>query len=116
VQAALQGSFRVALGAAAGQAAGWGECLAVLVGPELGALRSQLGNELAAKSRDAGLRAMGVVAYTEEAVGPGRVKLSLRSIGAGEDTTAVSGALGGGGHLNASSCIVDEPAFEAWRS
>jgi nanoRNase/pAp phosphatase (c-di-AMP/oligoRNAs hydrolase) len=105
----------VALGGEVGIAAGWGECLAVLVGPDLGALRSQLGNELAARSQECGLRAMAVVAYHEEAVGAGRVKLSLRSIGAGEDTTAVSGALGGGGHLNASSCIVAAEAFEAWR-
>lgn len=43
------------------------------------------------------------------------IKISLRSLGE-EDTTAVTRALGGGGHRNASSCLVPVAAFEGWRS
>jgi nanoRNase/pAp phosphatase (c-di-AMP/oligoRNAs hydrolase) len=44
---------------------------------------------------------------------PGKIKVSLRSIGAWE-TTRVTEALGGGGHSAASACIVDEADFESW--
>ena len=43
-----------------------------------------------------------------------KIKVSLRSIGE-EDTTAVSQAFGGGGHKNASSCVMNIAAFEEWR-
>ncbi|KAI9029485.1 hypothetical protein DFJ74DRAFT_703294 [Hyaloraphidium curvatum] len=72
--------------------------------------RSQLGNELAEMSRGMGLPAIGVVAYFVE---PGKTKVSFRSIGK-EDTTAVSQMFGGGGHANASSCVVDSAEFERW--
>ena len=64
VAAALEGSYEVHIGGMRGGAQGWGRCLAVRV-DSLADLRSQLGNALAEKSRDAGLRAVGVVAYLE---------------------------------------------------
>jgi len=64
VTAALQDSFEVTLGGAGGAVHSWGRCLAVRA-DGLADLRSQLGNALAEKSRDAGLRAVGVVAYRE---------------------------------------------------
>ena len=64
VSAALEDCFEVSLGGADGAAQGWGHCLAVRA-DSLAELRSQLGNALAEKSRDAGLRAVAVVAYRE---------------------------------------------------
>ena len=61
IAAALEGSFEVG---ADGAAQSWGRCLAVRA-DGLAELRSQIGNALAEKSRDAGLRAVGVVAYRE---------------------------------------------------
>ena len=68
VAAALKDSFEVRLGSADGAARGWGRCLAVRA-DSLPELRSQLGNALAEKSRAAGLRAIGVVAYHEVRMG-----------------------------------------------
>jgi nanoRNase/pAp phosphatase (c-di-AMP/oligoRNAs hydrolase) len=41
------------------------------------------------------------------------VKVSLRSI-EGFDTSAVSGAFGGGGHAAASSCIITRKELKRW--
>ncbi len=46
---------------------------------------------------------------------PTKLKCSLRSVG-DEDTTVISEAYGGGGHKNASSCILDAAEFDAWRT
>lgn len=43
------------------------------------------------------------------------IKVSLRSID-GFDTSAVSGALGGGGHAAASSCIVSREELACWQA
>ena len=43
----------------------------------------------------------------------GVIKISLRSLG-DEDTTVVTQAFGGGGHRNASSCLVSEDEFDRW--
>ena len=64
IAAAVEDSFEVSLGGAGGAARSWGRCLAVRA-DGLADLRSHLGNALAEKSRDAGLRAVGVVAYRE---------------------------------------------------
>ena len=51
----------------------------------------------------------------QEAMGDAsQIKVSLRSIG-DEDTTVVTQAYGGGGHRNASSCVVPVKEFESWR-
>ncbi|KAL4458550.1 hypothetical protein ABPG75_013415 [Micractinium tetrahymenae] len=113
---AVSQAYVVRLGGAASAERGWGRCLAVTVGEELSRLRSQLGNALAEESARRGLRAMGLVAYVEAAMNdPARIKVSVRSIGEGEDTTAISEAYGGGGHRNASSFICGVSEFEAWR-
>ncbi|KAK9811824.1 hypothetical protein WJX72_010879 [[Myrmecia] bisecta] len=115
IDAALGTCFRVRLGGASGIDKGWGEALAVRA-DDVSHLRSQLGNALAEKSAQAGLRAMGVVAYMEAAMNDGaKVKVSLRSIG-DEDTTVITQAYRGGGHRNASSCIVDLTEFESWKT
>ena len=41
------------------------------------------------------------------------IKCSLRSLGS-EDTTRISKAFQGGGHLNASSFLVETSVFESW--
>ncbi len=109
----VSASFEMQLGGAAGAAKGWGMCLAVHAdrAPEL---RSHIGNALAAKSRDAGLRPIGAVLYVEPAMGdPSKVKVSLRSIG-DEDTTVMSAFFGGGGHKNASSFIISRQSLDDW--
>jgi hypothetical protein len=70
VEAAAAKSFTVNLGGPAGAGRGWGQCLAVLGGDEVGRLRSQLGNVVAEKAKAQGLRGMAVVAYTEVRPGP----------------------------------------------
>jgi len=40
--------------------------------------------------------------------------VSLRSLGT-EDSAVISKAFGGGGHLNASSFIIDKAVFDTWR-
>ena len=60
---ALAGSQIVRLG---GQQKDFGRCLAVLAGEtDLSQIRSQLGNSLAAKSGEEGLRSIGLIAYRE---------------------------------------------------
>jgi hypothetical protein len=123
VGAAADGAAPIQLGGAAGKAAGWGIGLGVSVHPDLARHRSALGNELA--SRAAALAAeepgvgwvpVGVVAYRDptQPAADGRLKVSLRSVGPDADTTAVTKALGGGGHANASSCMVEGDAFREW--
>jgi hypothetical protein len=69
VQEAVAQAFEVQLGGPAGQRHGWGRCLAVRVGDQLVALRSQLGNALAEESARRGLRALAAVAYVEVRTG-----------------------------------------------
>jgi hypothetical protein len=75
--------------------------------------RSQLGNELALKSQEMGLAPIGIVAYVIEPLEEKKIKVSFRSIGK-EDTTPISQKFGGGGHANASSCIMDVEEFGKW--
>ena len=65
VAEAVSTAFPVSLGGAQGAGRGWGRCLAVRVGDQMAALRSQLGNALAEESQRQGLRPMAVVAYIE---------------------------------------------------
>lgn len=118
IAAALDRAFVVNLGGERGREAGWGQALAVEAEGELALkLRSQLGNELAGAAAARGLRAVGAVVYREEAMAGGdTLKISLRSTGEAEDTTGVSQAFGGGGHLNASSFLLPEKEFEAWKT
>ncbi|GBG69547.1 hypothetical protein CBR_g4381 [Chara braunii] len=79
-------------------------------------LRSELGNRLAMKAKDRGLRAMGAVVYAEPQMkDESKFKVSLRSSTADEDTTEISQEFGGGGHVKASSFIVDRALFDSWR-
>ncbi|CAG9461374.1 unnamed protein product [Pedinophyceae sp. YPF-701] len=115
VDAHVAAAFVVQLGGARGRSEGWGSCLAVRA-DGASDLRSPMGNALAAASRARGLRHMGVVAYVEPDAGePDSIKVSMRSVGPTEDTTVVTKAYGGGGHLNASSCVMSIEEFEAWR-
>ena len=120
---AADGAAPLRLGGAAGRAAGWGLALGVTVPPALAAHRSALGNELASRAAaragadpGAGWVPVGVVAYRDpnQPPGDGRLKVSLRSVGPDADTTVVSTHYGGGGHLNASSCLVEEGEFGRW--
>jgi len=112
---AVATSFPVNLGGERGE--GWGQCLAVQAPPgsPLGAIRSQLGNVLVEESARRGLRSMAVVAYNEpEMTDLSKIKCSVRSTG-DEDTTVISKQFGGGGHLNASSFVIDLSEFTRWR-
>lgn len=58
-------------------------------------------------------RAFGCVCYTE-GVPAGHIKVSMRSVG-DVDVSAVARALQGGGHKNASACVVRQEMLESWR-
>ena len=71
------------------------QCLALISAhPDL---RSEAGAELAALSAQRGLAPAGVVAYVEEGMGEGMLKVSLRSTGE-LDVALVCKAFGGNGH------------------
>ncbi|MCD7457565.1 hypothetical protein HAX54_035423 [Datura stramonium] len=78
-------------------------------------LRSELGNQLAVKSRNMKLRGIGAVVYkVSELENDEMLKVSLRSID-DEGLTSISQAFGGGGHRNASSFILNFAEFENWK-
>ncbi|XP_016510510.1 uncharacterized protein LOC107827818 isoform X2 [Nicotiana tabacum] len=105
----LEKSFEIALGAGT-----FGCCLAVNA-DSLSELRSELGNQLAVRSRNMKLRGIGAVVYkVPELENDQMLKVSLRSIG-DEDTTSISQAFGGGGHRNASSFMLNSTEFENWK-
>ncbi|VAI48113.1 unnamed protein product [Triticum turgidum subsp. durum] len=105
----LQKSFEIALGC--GQ---FGNCLAVNA-DAISMLRSELGNQLANKSRNSNLRAIGAVVYkVPELNNDEMLKISLRSLGQ-EDMTSISQEFGGGGHRNASSFLLSVAEFEKWK-
>lgn len=63
-----------------------------------------------------GLRGIGIVAYCDSLVkDPSKIKLSFRSLPE-EDTTKITEKFGGGGHRNASSCIIPTQVFNRWKS
>jgi nanoRNase/pAp phosphatase (c-di-AMP/oligoRNAs hydrolase) len=45
---------------------------------------------------------------------PGKMKVSLRSLGS-EDTTVISRRFGGGGHVNASSFNIEIDVYATWK-
>merc|ERR1712107_185731 len=111
INARLDQAFEMRIG---GVESGFGSCFAVW-GDGLQHLRSEIGNRLAKRSSEAGLRGISCVAYVEEAMGAAdKIKLSFRGIGA-EDTTPITKHFGGGGHAKASSCVVPLEEFESWR-
>ncbi|KDP45801.1 hypothetical protein JCGZ_17408 [Jatropha curcas] len=105
----LDRSYEIALGGGA-----FGNCLAVNA-DAVSELRSELGHQLAAKSHDLKLRAIGAVVYRiPELQNDQLLKISLRSLG-NEDTTNISKEFGGGGHQNASSFMLSSAEFESWK-
>jgi len=98
-------SFVIHLG---GKQCDFGTCLAVDTKHPM--LRSGMGNALAEKSKQDGHRAVGAIAYEDK----GAWKVSLRSIG-NEDTTVISKHFGGGGHLNASSFLLQRSQWNQWK-
>ncbi|KAF6144558.1 hypothetical protein GIB67_006050 [Kingdonia uniflora] len=78
-------------------------------------LRSELGQQLANKSRNLTLRGIGAVVYKVPELENDRLlKISLRSIDT-EDTTPISQEFGGGGHRNASSFMLSSADFDSWK-
>ncbi|KAI7740905.1 hypothetical protein M8C21_027222 [Ambrosia artemisiifolia] len=78
-------------------------------------LRSELGHQLAEKSRNHNLRGIGAVVYRVPELNDDQIlKISLRSID-NEDTTSISQKHGGGGHRNASSFMLSCQEFEQWK-
>lgn len=108
LDAAVQNSFAINLGQGL-----YGRCLAV-ENDDMADLRSDLGNQLAARSLALGLRPIGAVVYKVDEVDSSLVKVSLRSI-EGEDTTRISQAYGGGGHAAASSFMISKRSFDDWK-
>ncbi|KAL8238293.1 hypothetical protein R6Q59_019374 [Mikania micrantha] len=91
-----------------------GRCLAVNA-DSVSDLRSELGHQLAEKSRNHSLRGIGAVVYrVPELQDDNVLKISLRSID-NEDTTSISQKHGGGGHRNASSFMLSSWEFEQWK-
>ena len=90
-------------------------CLAVLT--QQPQLRSEVGNALATLSAARGLHPAAIVAYEEPAAAAAapQYKVSFRSLGA-FDTTPFARRWGGGGHANASSCMVPAAEVLAWRA
>uniref|UniRef100_A0A2P2IKV3 Uncharacterized protein LOC105142034 n=1 Tax=Rhizophora mucronata TaxID=61149 RepID=A0A2P2IKV3_RHIMU len=105
----LDQSYEIALGGGA-----FGHCLAVDA-DSVSELRSELGHQLATKSRDLKLRRIGAVVYrVQELENDQLLKISLRSLEK-EDTTPISQEFGGGGHKNASSFIIGSAEFQRWK-
>ncbi|KAH7664565.1 DHH phosphoesterases protein [Dioscorea alata] len=105
----LAQSYEIAL--ACGE---FGHCLAVDA-DSISNLRSELGNQLADKSLNLSLRAIGAVVYrVPELKNNQLLKISLRSLGS-EDTTIISEKYGGGGHQNASSFMLSCEEYERWK-
>nr|ACF88468.1 unknown [Zea mays] len=105
----LEKSYEISLGC--GQ---FGSCLAVDA-DAISNLRSELGNQLASKSRDFNLRGIGAVVYKVPELNNDQIlKVSLRSLEQ-EDTTCISQEYGGGGHRNASSFILSVTEFDRWK-
>ena len=97
--------------AGGGKADTGGQCMGVLT--DRGDLRSDVGNRLAEMSKERGMLPIGIVAYREELMTDATMwKVSLRSLG-DCDTSAISKAWGGGGHRNASSCLVPKTDLDA---
>ncbi|KAI3724623.1 hypothetical protein L2E82_36406 [Cichorium intybus] len=91
-----------------------GHCLAVNA-DSVSDLRSELGHQLAEKSRNQNLRGIGAVVYTVPELKDDEIlKISLRSL-ENEDTTFISQKHGGGGHRNASSFMLKCHEFEQWK-
>ncbi|XP_073260976.1 uncharacterized protein [Populus alba] len=112
----LDQSYEIALGGGA-----FGSCLAVNA-DSVSELRSELGHQLATKSRNLKLsaylflcRGIGAIVYrVPELENDEMLKISLRSVDS-EDTTPISEEFGGGGHRNASSFMISSADFEQWK-
>eukprot|EP00026_Physarum_polycephalum_P012299 Phypoly_transcript_12593.p1 GENE.Phypoly_transcript_12593~~Phypoly_transcript_12593.p1 ORF type:complete len:312 (+),score=48.60 Phypoly_transcript_12593:26-961(+) len=107
IQLEVSKSFTIALGGKENE--NFGKCLAIKTIHENH--RSKLGHHLAVKSQAQNLRPIGCVVYF---VSPDKLKVSMRSI-ENEDTTEISTKFGGGGHISASSFLIDESEFEKWK-
>ncbi|KAF0933829.1 hypothetical protein E2562_019285 [Oryza meyeriana var. granulata] len=106
----LEKSYEIALGRGR-----FGNCLAVNA-DAISNLRSELGNQLADKSRNLNLRSIGAVVYkVPELNDDNMLKISLRSLNE-EDTATVSKEYGGGGHRNASSFLLSVTEFDRWKA
>ncbi|CAN6577730.1 hypothetical protein PS2_039251 [Malus domestica] len=109
IDEALSSSYEIALGGGA-----FGHCLAVNA-DSISELRSELGHQLATKSRSLSLRGIGAVVYrVPELENDQMLKISLRSVDT-EDTTLISQEFGGGGHRNASSFMLGSAEFKQWK-
>ncbi|XP_042502850.1 uncharacterized protein LOC122080049 isoform X2 [Macadamia integrifolia] len=109
IDEALEQSYEIALGAGL-----FGHCLAVNA-DNISEFRSELGHQLANKSRSIRLRGIGAVVYkVPELENEQKLKISLRSVDV-EDTTPISQEYGGGGHRNASSFMLSSDEFERWK-
>ncbi|XP_077246979.1 DHHA1 domain protein [Tasmannia lanceolata] len=109
IDGVLEQSYEIALGGGR-----FGHCLAIDA-DSVSELRSELGHQLANKSRTLNLRGIGAVVYKVPELGNDQLlKISLRSLDT-EDTTPISQEYIGGGHRNASSFMLSSAEFESWK-
>lgn len=89
----------------------YGECLGVRADGNSN-LTDEIAKELSLKSAAAGLRPIGAVIYMQR----NNLKMCLRSMDAGTDTSEVAKAYGGGGSPSSSSFIIRMDEYNQWLS
>ncbi|XP_042006072.1 uncharacterized protein LOC121754845 [Salvia splendens] len=89
----------------------YGECLAIRADGNSD-FSDEMGKELSQMSAAAGLRPIGAVLYMQR----NNLKMSLRTIDSGTDTSEIALAYGGGGFPSSSSFIIRMDEYNQWRS
>ncbi|KAG6382367.1 hypothetical protein SASPL_157964 [Salvia splendens] len=89
----------------------YGECLAIRADGNSD-FSDEMGKELSQMSAAAGLRPIGAVLYMQR----NNLKMSLRTIDSGTDTSEIAMAYGGGGFPSSSSFIIRMDEYNQWRS
>ncbi|KAL3538731.1 hypothetical protein ACH5RR_002097 [Cinchona calisaya] len=89
----------------------YGECLGVRIDVSSD-LSDEIGKELSQRSAAAGLRPVGAVIYMQR----NNLKMCLRSMDVGTDTSKVAKAYGGGGSPSSSSFIIRMDEYNKWIS
>ncbi|GFP86852.1 hypothetical protein PHJA_000829000 [Phtheirospermum japonicum] len=89
----------------------YGECLGVRADGSSD-LSDEIGKELSRMSAEAGLRPIGAVIYMQRK----NLKMCLRTIDSGTDTSEIAKAYGGGGSPSSSSFIIRMDEYNQWLS
>ncbi|XP_047980672.1 uncharacterized protein LOC125222216 [Salvia hispanica] len=89
----------------------YGECLAIRSDGNSD-FSDEMGKELSQMSAAAGLRPIGAVVYMQR----NNLKMCLRTVDSGTDTSEIAKAYGGGGFPGSSSFIIRMDEYNQWRS